>query len=117
MKKEIRDGKVGVLYSPGYGAGWFTWNSCHDGGKDILYDPSIIYMVEEMQKNWGDANHVESWISNIVDYCKDKYPDVYTGGVDGLIVAWLPEGTEFYVDEYDGSETLVLKEDPIWLTA
>ena len=26
MQKVIRDGKVAVLYSPGYGAGWYTWS-------------------------------------------------------------------------------------------
>jgi hypothetical protein len=26
MEKVIRDGKVAVLYSPGYGAGWYSWN-------------------------------------------------------------------------------------------
>ena len=26
MTKCIRDGKVAILYSPGYGAGWSTWN-------------------------------------------------------------------------------------------
>ena len=29
MNKVIRDGKVAVLYSPGYGAGWYSWNWNH----------------------------------------------------------------------------------------
>lgn len=116
MKKEIRDGKVGVLYSPGHGAGWYSWNSGRCG-QELMFDPSIIYMVEQMQSKWDDPAHVDSWVSNIEEYCKDKYPEAYTGGADSLVVAWLPEGTEFYVDEYDGSESLVIKEDPIWMVA
>lgn len=30
MDKVIKDGKVAVLYSPGFGAGWFTWNNHHN---------------------------------------------------------------------------------------
>jgi hypothetical protein len=26
IKKVIRDGKVAVLISDGYGAGWYSWN-------------------------------------------------------------------------------------------
>ena len=28
IEKVVRDGKVAVLVSPGYGAGWSTWNIC-----------------------------------------------------------------------------------------
>ena len=34
MEKYIKDGKVGVLVSPGYGAGWSTWGD--DGLRDQL---------------------------------------------------------------------------------
>ena len=26
MEKVIRNGQVAVLYSPGFGAGWYSWN-------------------------------------------------------------------------------------------
>ena len=32
MDKVIRDGKVAVLYSPGFGAGWSTWSRGGGGG-------------------------------------------------------------------------------------
>jgi hypothetical protein len=34
-----------------------------------------------------------------------------------LKVAWIPEGTEFKVNEYDGSESIELKENTDWLIA
>jgi hypothetical protein len=47
MEKVIRDGKVGVLYSPGHGAGWYSW---HDV-EELIYDPSIVGWVEQGQLN------------------------------------------------------------------
>ena len=35
----IRDGLVAVVYSPGFGAGWYTWNL---ESPEILFDPNIV---------------------------------------------------------------------------
>jgi hypothetical protein len=47
-----------------------------------------------------------------------KFPETFVSeyGLD-LIVEWLPEGTEFKIDEYDGAESLILKEEEVWLIA
>ena len=37
---------------------------------------------------------------------KDRVPNVYIGGADHLVVEWLPKGTQFEIEEYDGWETL-----------
>jgi hypothetical protein len=111
MKKEIKDDKVAVLYSPGYGAGWYSWN----GRKELLFDPSIVYMVEQMN---ADDSSRDSWVSNIIEYVKQTYgDDIYCGGAEDLVVAWLPVGTDFMIDEYDGSEGLLVKEEEPWITA
>jgi acetyl-CoA acetyltransferase len=39
MEKVIRDGKVAILYSPGFGAGWSTWNSYSN---EMIFDPDIV---------------------------------------------------------------------------
>lgn len=121
LRKEIRNGLVAVLYSPGFGAGWSTWNSSRDGGDGLLFDPSIVYMVEEMDKlNPEDEDYRslrQSWLDNIISYCEKNYPDCYFGGVDDLTIAWLPEGTLFKIDEYDGNESIQYKENDRWLEA
>jgi hypothetical protein len=111
MKKEIKDGKVAVLYSPGFGAGWYSWH----GVKELIFDPSVVYMVEQMNES-QDVNTRDNWVANIVDYCKERY-DVYTGGAEDLVVGWLEEGTEFMIDEYDGSESLLFKDEEPWMKA
>ena len=46
MEKVIRDDKVAVLYSPGYGAGWSTWCSNDDLIETLLFHPLIVKKVE-----------------------------------------------------------------------
>ena len=102
MQKLSQDGKVAVLYSPGFGAGWYTWN--YDT-PEILFDPAIVKFVEK-----------EKW-AELKTYVALKYPDIYSGGLDDLKVAWIPEGTLFKVNEYDGAESIELKENDDWLVA
>ena len=99
MNKLIRDGRVAVLYSPGYGAGWSTWNAEHE---EILFDPAIVEFVEH--NRWEELEV----------YVKLKYPQIYAGGMRDLQVEWLPEGTEFIINEYDGNESLEVKADIVW---
>lgn len=102
VNKLNQDGKVAVLYSPGFGAGWSTWNQ---EVPEIIFDPAIVKLVEKNQ--WEE----------LATYVSLKYPGLYTGGMDTLKVAWIPEGTLFKINEYDGSESIELKEDNDWMIA
>ena len=123
---------VAVLYSPGYGAGWYSWHNL----EELLYDPEIVKIAEKMEvinKKWQDAykrNDVaakhslgdqhQDLIEKVEKYAESKYPEdeqPYTGGVSSLCVAWLPEGTKFRIDEYDGSESIEIKEKVDWMVA
>jgi len=99
MNKLIRDGRVAVLVSPGYGAGWYSWHSI----EELVYDPSVVEWVEQ------DA------FDKIVTYMELKYPDVYCGGLEDLRVEWVPVGARFRIEEYDGAENLVLESQERWL--
>jgi len=103
MEKVIKSGLVAVLISPNFGAGWSTWNQLKP---ELLFDPVIVGMVED----GTDSKTIEA-------YCEAKYPDGYFGGADDLIVQWIPVGTQFRIHEYDGSETLELKDVLPWITA
>ena len=50
-------------------------------------------------------------------YCKTVYGDHYYGGAEELTVAWVPPGTEFVIDDYDGAETITFKDKVTWVTA
>ena len=112
MNKVIRDGKVAVLVSPGYGAGWSTWATAHGGedGEDVtgfmLFDPLLVDMVECKES----AETIETYVTSM-------YPDVYCGGADDLSIQWLPVGTAFRIHEYDGSESVEIRDDIQWTIA
>jgi hypothetical protein len=102
MMKLNENGNVAVLYSPGFGAGWYTWNT---GSPELIFDPTIVKFVEK-----------EKW-EELKVYVELKYPEIYTGGMQDLKVAWIPEGTLFKINEYDGSESIELKENDNWILA
>lgn len=102
MNKLIRDGKVAVLYSPGYGAGWYSWNT---GQKDLVFDPEIATAI------------LENDVEKAKTIASAKYPTAYLGGLDDVKVEWLEEGTVFEIDEYDGSEHITLIADKEYLVA
>lgn len=107
--KLIIDGEVAVLVSHGYGAGWYTWE--HD--ERMLFDPVLAEMLEDGRAVEGDP----SFLEKIEQTAKDRYPDAYLGGLDGLCVHWVPEGLRFRIEEYDGSESLVFESDYNWSVA
>ena len=107
MDKVVRDGQVAVLYSPGYGAGWSTWNQ--EYGNELVFDPGIVDLV--LARKAGELpEELEAYITL-------KHPDAYLGGVRNLEVKWIPVGTKFRIDEYDGNESVVLWDEEDWLIA
>jgi hypothetical protein len=102
MNKVVRDGLVAVLYSPGYGAGWFSWNTEHP---ELLFDPAIVELVE-----------AEKW-EELQAFVTLKYPSVYKGGLEDLHIEWVPAGTQFQVYEYDGYESIEKRDSVDWIIA
>jgi hypothetical protein len=101
MEKVIKDGKVAVLVSHGYGGGFYTWGA----PIEAIFDPILVDLIENFK------------IQEAIDYVLKTYPDAYEGGVKDLDIEWIPEGTKFIINEYDGSESLQLMDDTNWLTA
>ena len=96
MDKVIRDGKVAVLYSPGWGAGWYTWNREYP---DCIYDPDIVALLENGKRK------------DIAALAEKKWENFYAGGSGDLEIEWLPEGTPFRIDEFDGNESITTSVD------
>ena len=106
----IRDGQVAVLISPGFGAGWSTWADI-EYRQDCLFDPWIVDVILN-----GGYSQKEK-LQRIEAHCAVKYPGMYLGGLHDLTVEWVPEGAAFLVDEYDGSESIELRDMTDWIIA
>lgn len=102
MNKVIKRGKVAVLISGGFGAGWSTW--IHDD--KILFDPVIV-----------DAVQKKLPFSDVESYLKKEYPNKSFHGYNKLCIVWVKVGDRFRINEYDGSEDLILEKDEYWITA
>jgi hypothetical protein len=106
MGKCIRDGKVAILYSPGYGAGWSSDNE--DKFKEfLLHDEKLVELVETNQRD------------KIEDYVKSVFPgeNFIFHGVYNLEIEWVEKGTQFRIDEYDGYEDIIYNHDDYWNVA
>ena len=101
MEKVIRDGKVAVLISSGWGAGWSTW---HYGSnrETLVFHPKLVELVESGQHN---ADTISVILNELLD--KEEVEGIYLGGVRDLSITWIPEGTKFRIEEYDGSEYII----------
>ena len=94
MDKVIVDGKVAVLVSYGYGAGWSTWYTRDDcGDPTMVFEPKVVEIVLAGEK---DKNRVErkATLDKIKRYMNEAYPGYYTGGAKGLKVEWVPVGEQ-----------------------
>ena len=91
--KVVRDGKVAVLVSPGYGAGWSTWA---DHKEAAVFAPEIVAWVEAGKPRDVYLENEERWETEFG----------FLGGMEDLEVEWLQKGTRFEIEEYDGSERL-----------
>ena len=94
-EKLERDGKIAVLYSPNFGAGWSTWNT-EEKYQGLLFDREIAEFV--LANDLGAA----------ISLARKKYPGAYIGGVGTLTVEWVPKGERFMVEEYDGAEWVTI---------
>jgi len=101
MKMFKKDGKTAVLVSPGFGAGFSTWNK-----PEMAVDFDLVEAFLS-----GDMNRFEYIVV-------EKYGEnMYLGGMENLMVVWVDEGNKFRIDEYDGNERVEILEDANWFTA
>lgn len=113
-----KNGKIGILVSPGYGAGWSTW-----GNEQLAYDKRIVEFwlshkddekfmqeVEEsgrLSRGESEAHKEAANFFKSIGY--DECP--YMGGFDQIVLKYVPRGTPWRISEYDGFESLETFED------
>lgn len=89
-------GKVAVLYSPGFGAGWESWNSSRGASEFLLMDSRLV----EMAACKASADEVSAYLAS------NGLEDVYVGGWEQIRIEWVSKGDRFEIHEYDGNESV-----------
>ena len=103
----IQNGKVAVIYSPGFGAGWSTWNTeDNEYGEELIFDPGLADLIISGRSQ----EQIEAYVTL-------KWPGAYIGGLRDAQVEWVVQGIEFKITEYDGSESLQFRDSDEWITA
>ena len=101
--------EIGVLVSPGYGAGFSTW---YDGPNPInlAVDRRVIeYWLSHRFCRKDTMKEGEEEVSAFLETL--GYHNTYCGGWYQLELRWVPVGKSFRITEYDGFETLLYLED------
>jgi hypothetical protein len=71
-----------------------------------LFDPTLVDMVERGES----AETIETYVTSM-------HPGTYCGAADDLTIQWLPVGTAFRIHEYDGAESVEIRDDMNWTIA
>lgn len=96
------DHKIGIVYSPGPGAGWSTW-----GDADQALDQELALAI-----------HNERPYSEIKEIANTNWPTAYTEGLKKAVVQWVDRGTIFKINCRSGSESIEYSDpDDTWLMA
>ena len=98
MEKIVRDGKVAVAVSYGFGAGWSTWND-----------------ISPMDARFNQL-FLDGKVDEVSRIC-DEEDLGYAGGAEDVVIEWVPVGTKFVINEYDGSESLETIDEFRWMEA
>ena len=94
MEKIIKDGNVAVAISPAYGGGWSSEQKVDP--MDAEFNRLFLYgRYDEAAALARDRG--------LCDY-----------GITSVKIVWLPVGTEFQIDNYDGAESLIRKDEQVW---
>jgi hypothetical protein len=114
-----------ILYSPGYGAGWTSWESDYELRKFMLvYQPIIDYV--EKGGSFGEKDHgrcLEIWnyktgevdpekvaklpdcLNQFIAECQEKFGKVpYLGGLRDIKIKIVSGPVQ--IDDFDGSESV-----------
>lgn len=106
---------VAVLISLGFGAGWSTWN-----GEELAYDARV---VEFFLKHSNDTQWLHNCSTRGTKENKEAndfftslgYEHPYMGGFGSLKLVWIPTGTLFRIQEYDGAESIEFFSKEDWM--
>lgn len=127
MQKYTKFDNVAVIYSPSFGAGWYTWNYMHYPAPErMIFDSDLVQILLDRDEKLFQENDLE-YRKKILDESEEKFLirlnelfdsfDASVFDIENLEIAWIPKGVEFFIKEYDGSESIQTKDNFKWIKA
>ena len=95
-----------ILYSPGFGAGWSTWNSDEVARYMLTYQP-IIDALERGEKM--DVDHPA--VKQLQADCLEKFEKDYVCVLGASTLKVMTVHGRVRIHEYDGSESVEVEGD------
>lgn len=105
--KVIKDGKVAVLVHADFGGNWSYGINNKKEREKYMFCPEIIKWIED-----GKIYSIEKFI-------KENFNgnDHTMSLVKELGIEWVDIGRKFFIEDYDGNESIKFYEDIDWQTA
>ena len=107
-----------ILYSPGYGAGWTTWNSGPVARKMLTYQP-IIDFIEgggkfDRAKPSATDQDLHPLLQQLAKECLDEFGEAYVCMLGASDLRVVDVSGRVRIEEYDGSESYVTSDTDGW---
>lgn len=99
MEKIVKDGKVAVAVSFGFGSGW----------------SSELKNINPMDARFNQL-FIEGKHDEVVKICKEENLG-YADGAKDVEIVWVDESADFVITECDGHEDIITIGDKGWYTA
>lgn len=96
------NGEIGVVISVGYGAGWSTWAFEPENAELLMFHPQLVDYI--LHADTIEPEEVKNILSGIND---NFFMSLREEDYKNLTVVWVKKGEMFYVEDYDGYESIV----------
>jgi len=110
-----------ILYSPGFGAGWTTWNDGEVAKYMLTYQPIVEFIegggsFKDRECSDLPGYQLHPLLARLREECAEKFnaEHVCMLGADGLQV--MEVDGDVRIEEYDGSESVITRQsDSGWM--
>ena len=116
------NGNTAVAYSPGYGGGWST----DTNNKQMIFDSRLIQLIlsDYFKSEFNEKSELKILPKDkqyYIQFMKSVFPDIgYTPDIDSfcqLVVDFIPQNTQFKIQQYDGNESIKIFDPNDYFTA
>ena len=115
MEVYYNEDKTAYAVLVSHGSGWSSWND-----RTVAYDKRMVEFWLTHHESEDVMRALSEWEDNDVKAAAEQYfasigyPHIYFSGFADITLEWVPVGSIWCINEYDGSETLMMLNDYDW---